>query len=112
MDNLTPILQRIPRFAFIESAQIKELTGGITNRNYKITVEAESFVLRLGGNETQLLGIDRKNEYECSALAWQIGIAPEPIAFIEPEGYILTRFVSGKGMPAEKMRRRKTFAAS
>jgi thiamine kinase-like enzyme len=103
MDNLSPILERIPQFASSESPEIKELTGGITNRNYKITVDGESFVLRLGGNETRFLGIDRRNEYECSRLAAQIGIAPEPTAFLEPEGYILARFISGKGIPAEKI---------
>jgi thiamine kinase-like enzyme len=103
MDNLSPILQRIPQFASIEYPEIEELTGGITNKNYKITVDHESFVLRLGGNETQFLGIDRKNEYECSLLASQIGVAPEPTAFLEPEGYILARFISGKGIPSEEI---------
>jgi len=103
MDDISPILQRIPQFASTESLEIKELTGGITNRNYKITVNGESYVLRLGGNETQFLGIDRKTEYECSLLASQIGVAPEPTAFLEPEGYILARFISGKGIPAEEI---------
>lgn len=103
MENLSPILHRIPQFSSIESPEIKELTGGITNRNYKITVEGESFVLRLGGNETQFLGIDRKNEYECSLLASKVGIAPEPTAFLEPEGYIVARFISGKSIPAEEI---------
>lgn len=103
MDDLFPILQRIPQFTSIRSFEIKELPGGITNRNYKVTVHGESFVLRLGGTETQFLGIDRKTEYECSRLAAQIGIAPEPIAFLEPEGYILGRFILGKGIPAEQI---------
>lgn len=103
MDDLFPILQRIPQFTSIRSFEIKELPGGITNRNYKVTVDGESFVLRLGGTETQFLGIDRKTEYECSRLAAQIGIAPEPIAFLEPEGYILGRFILGKGIPAEQI---------
>ena len=103
MDDLSPILQRIPQFASAKSLEIKELTGGITNKNYKITVDGESFVLRMGGNETKYLGIDRKIEYECSLLASQIGIAPEPIAFLEPEGYIVARFISGKGIPAEEI---------
>ena len=103
MDDLSPILQRIPQFSSATSPEIKELTGGITNRNYKITVDGESFVLRLGGNETQFLGIDRKIEYECSLLASKAGIAPEPTAFLEPEGYILARFISGKGIPAEEI---------
>jgi len=57
----------------------------------------------MGGNETKYLGIDRKIEYECSLLASQIGIAPEPVAFLEPEGYIVARFISGKGIPAEEI---------
>ena len=101
--NLNPILQRIPQFASASNLIVTELTGGITNKNYKITVDSESYVLRMGGNETKYLGIDRKIEYECSLLASQIGIAPEPVAFIEPEGYIVARFISGIGIPAEEI---------
>lgn len=101
MDNLSPILERIPQFSAARSVEVEELTGGITNRNYKITADGECFVLRLGGNETQFLGIDRKNEYECSVLASRVGVAPEPTAFLEPEGYIVARFISGKGIPED-----------
>ncbi len=103
MDNILPILQRIPQFRLARSVEVEELTGGITNRNYKITADGDCFVLRLGGNETQFLGIDRKNEYECSLLASQVAIAPEPTAFLEPEGYIVARFISGKGIPADEI---------
>jgi thiamine kinase-like enzyme len=103
MDNVTPILPRVPQFVDAKSLEVTELTGGITNKNYKITVDGESFVLRMGGNETKYLGINRKTEYECSRLAAQIGMAPEPIAFIEPEGFIVARFISGKGIPVEEI---------
>src|SRR5215510_9821791 len=103
MDDIFPIIQRVPQFASATSPEIQELTGGITNKNYKITVDSESYVLRMGGNETKYLGIDRKVEYECSLLASQIGIAPEPVAFLEPEGYIVARFISGKGISAEEI---------
>ena len=103
MDNLSPILQRVSQFQSGESPEVTELTGGITNKNYKITVDGESYVLRMGGNETKYLGIDRRTEYECSLLASQIGVAPEPIAFLEPEGYIVARFISGKGISADEI---------
>src|SRR5690349_20517639 len=103
MDNLSPIVQRIPQLSRARTLEIEELSGGITNKNYKITADGECFVLRLGGNETQYLGIDRKNEYECSVLASQVGVAPEPTAFLEPEGYIVARFISGKGIPLEEI---------
>jgi thiamine kinase-like enzyme len=103
MEDLSPILQRIPQLNDCQSLEIKELTGGITNKNYKICTETECYVLRLGGNETQFLGIDRRIEYECSDLASQAGIAPRPTAFLEPEGYILAEFISGKSIPAEEI---------
>jgi thiamine kinase-like enzyme len=105
MDDLSPILQRIPRFTSVpaEALQIQELTGGITNKNFKITVEEDTYVLRLGGNETQFLGINRQNEYQSSLLASKIGIAPEPNDFLEPEGYILAKFIDGKGIPADEI---------
>lgn len=101
--ELSTILQRIPQIASAKSIEVVELTGGITNKNYKITANGESFVLRMGGNETKYLGIDRAVEYECSRLASQIGVAPDPVAFLAPEGFILARFISGKGMSAEEI---------
>lgn len=101
--ELREILQRIPQFASTKNLEIQELTGGITNKNYKINADGESFVLRMGGNETKYLGIDRAVEYECSRLASQIGVAPDPVAFLAPEGFILARFISGKGMSAEEI---------
>ncbi len=103
MDNLSPILKRFAQFKSDQPIEVLELKGGITNKNYKITAGGDCFVLRLGGNETQFLGIDRRNEYECSALAWKAGIAPEPVAFLEPEGYILAEFIAGKGMSADEI---------
>ena len=101
--DIHAILKRVPQFASSKSIDVTELTGGITNKNYKITADGDTFVLRMGGNETKHLGIDRKVEYECSLLASQIGIAPEPTYFLEPEGYIVARFISGKGIPAEEI---------
>ncbi|MCC6298559.1 MAG: phosphotransferase [Anaerolineales bacterium] len=101
--DIQTTLQRVPQFASAKSLEVIELTGGITNTNYKITADGKSFVLRMGGNETKYLGIDRAVEYECSRLASQIGIAPDPVAFLEPEGYIVARFISGKSIPAEEI---------
>ncbi|MEK7787451.1 MAG: choline kinase family protein [Chloroflexota bacterium] len=100
--TLTPILNRVPLFANQPDLKIAELSGGITNRNYKIeTANGEAFVLRVGGNDTGLLGIDRRVEYGCTLAASRVGVAPDPVAFLEPEGYLVTRFISGVGLPAE-----------
>ena len=82
---------------------VEELGGGITNRNFKITLDGESYVLRLGGKDTELLGIDRDIEHGASRAAAAVGIGPEVIAFVEPEGWLVTRFVEGRPAPPKEL---------
>jgi len=77
-------------------AAIEPLGGGITNQNFKVVVGGEAFVLRVGGKDTELLGIDRAAEHAASSVAADLGLAPEVVAFVEPEGYLVTRFVEGE----------------
>jgi thiamine kinase-like enzyme len=76
---------------------LEPLTGGITNRNFKVELAGgEKVVLRVGGKDTELLGIDRHVEHVATRTAAAAGLAPEVIAFVEPEGYLVTRFVEGE----------------
>jgi thiamine kinase-like enzyme len=74
---------------------VEPLGGGITNRNFKVVAGGEAFVLRIGGKDTELLGIDRGAEHAASCVAAELGLAPEVVAFVEPAGYLVTRFVEG-----------------
>lgn len=84
---------------------VEPLGGGITNRNFKIEVGGEAFVLRIGGKDTALLGIDRRAEHDASVAAAAAGVGPEVVAFVEPEGYLVTRFVEGEIVPVDELRR-------
>jgi thiamine kinase-like enzyme len=84
---------------------LEPLGGGITNRNFKVEVDGEAFVLRIGGKDTELLGIDRSAEHGASLVAADLGIGPEVAAFVEPEGYLVTRFIAGEPIPPEEMRK-------
>ena len=75
---------------------VEPLGGGITNRNFKVTAGGDAFVLRIGGNDTGMLGIDRQVEHTASLAAARLGVGPEVVAFLEPEGYLVTRFVEGE----------------
>ncbi len=88
--------------------ELEPLGGGITNRNFKVTVGGESFVLRIGGKDTALLGIDRQAEHAATSVAAALEIGPEVVAFVEPEGSLVTRFVAGSPLPMEEMRRTET----
>ena len=86
------------------AAAIEVLGGGITNRNFKVTLDDGSYVLRVGGKDTELLGIDRRVEYEASLAAAAVGVGPEVVAFVEPEGYLVTRFLDGTVVAPEAIR--------
>jgi thiamine kinase-like enzyme len=79
-------------------ARVEPLGGGITNRNFKVEVGDEAFVLRIGGKDTELLGIDRRAEHAASLAAAAAGVGPGVVGFVEPEGYLVTRFVPGQPM--------------
>jgi thiamine kinase-like enzyme len=85
-------------------AVIEVLGGGITNRNFKVSVDGDTYVLRIGGKDTELLGIDRRAEHEASLAAAAVGVGPEVVAFIEPEGFLVTRYIEGDVVVPEAMR--------
>ncbi len=98
------IIARVPQWVGASDLRASPLGGGITNKNYRIDVGDESFVLRIAGASTELLGIDRKNEYTTNLAAGKLGIAPEVYYFIEPEGYLVTRFLKAAPLPPAELK--------
>jgi thiamine kinase-like enzyme len=74
-------------------SSIVTISGGITNRNYKLETKNGAFMLRIAGERTELLGIDRANEFSSSKIAHAVGVGTEPILYLEPHAAILSRFV-------------------
>ena len=80
------------------------IPGGITNRNYRVDVEAGSFVVRLPGKDTDLLGISREAERVAAEGAARAGVGPEVERFLADRGCLITRFIEGEPIPEERMR--------
>jgi thiamine kinase-like enzyme len=81
----------------VSGAQVTLLSGGITNRNYRVDTGRGSYVIRLAGEATELLGIDRAREHACSRAAEAVGIgAPVVAYFPEEHGALVTRLVEGR----------------
>jgi thiamine kinase-like enzyme len=89
-------------------ATVTALSGGITNHNFRVDVDSASFVLRMGGADTHLLGIDRQVERGASARAAEVGVGPAVERFVEPEGWLVTRFIDGRPIAVEEMREPRT----
>jgi thiamine kinase-like enzyme len=108
-DELVAALQRVPELAAAELT-LTALSGGITNRNFLITVAGrpERYVIRLAGNDTHLLGISREVEHAATVAAAGVGVGPEVSAFIRPEGYLVTRFIEGSPVSDQAVHRPET----
>jgi thiamine kinase-like enzyme len=84
------------------------LGGGITNHNFTVRMGGEGFVVRIGGRDTELLGIDRRTEAAAARMAAEIGVGPEVVASLEDEGCLVTRFIEGTPIPMDRMREEDT----
>jgi len=95
-DHLVRAMGRVPELAG-RDLTLTPLSGGITNRNFMVTVAGatDRYVIRLAGNDTHLLGISREVEHAATVAAAGVGVGPEVTAFIRPEGYLVTRFITG-----------------
>ena len=88
-------------------AQIAVLGGGITNHNFKVSLDdGNEYALRIAGRDTDLLGIDRSAEHEASLAAAAVGVGPEVVTFLD--GCLVTRFIRGEVMSAERLREPET----
>jgi len=96
------ILNQVPGWSGVE-AVVTPLVGGITNQNYRVDIGGETFVLRIGGKGTHLLGIDRGRERTCTAIAAQMGVGAEVVHFLasENEEVLITRFIVGTSIAPE-----------
>jgi thiamine kinase-like enzyme len=97
--GLIAAMQRVPDLAG-RPLTLTALSGGITNRNYRVDVEGSQarFVIRLAGNDTHLLGISREVEHAATVAAAGVGVGAEVVAFLRPEGILVTRFIEGTPM--------------
>lgn len=88
-------LLRVPRFADGAGARATiERLAGLTNRNYKVALEGEQFVLRIPGEGTGEY-INRRHEAVAARVAAEAGVNAELLFFDEADGLMLTRFVDG-----------------
>ena len=46
----------------VESHQLTQLMGGLTNTNYQLSLDSGEYIIRMGAENTQALGIDREIE--------------------------------------------------
>lgn len=102
MPEIHEILSRIHAWKG-KDLRIEPLTGGLTNTNYKVTVDGVPYFVRVPGESTDLLAIDRKNEYHNSQAAAQAGIGPKVLFHLPDYDVMVLEFLNGQTMSKEKL---------
>ena len=104
MDELGRIVQTLSPELGEPEGEPRALEGGITNRNYLVTLGGNRYVIRVPGKDTSLLGIDRSAERKANENAAAIGVAPRVVAQLDDPPCLVTEFVECREMTAEDLR--------
>ena len=110
MDDLRVILDRLePELGALEG-EPEVLSGGITNRNLRVRLGGNDYVLRLCGKDTEVLSIDRETEVAATRAASAAGVAPQVVRWLPEEQVLVTAFIPGRPMEAAELRDPVTLA--
>jgi thiamine kinase-like enzyme len=86
-----------------EDVQISPLSGGLTNENYLVSAAGNRYVVRLPGQSTELLAIDRANEVHNTRAAATTGIGPRVLEVIPDLDVMVLEFIDGPTMSARSL---------
>ena len=89
------LVRRVPGWEHHE-IELTTLHGGITNTNYVAVIDGVKAVVRIPGERTELLGIDRANEAEAALRAAELGIGPAVLGKLPEIGTLITALVPGR----------------
>lgn len=76
------------------------LSGGMTNENYLVVAGGKRYVMRIPGQSTELLSIDRANEVYNTTAAATTGIGPRVLEHVPGLDVMVLEFIPGPTMSA------------
>jgi thiamine kinase-like enzyme len=89
------LLDQIPSLAG-RPRTVRELPGGLTNRNYKVTTPDGTFVARVWSAGSELLAIDRDAEYRNSVIAAAAGAGAPVVEYRPADGVLVIGYIQGR----------------
>jgi thiamine kinase-like enzyme len=89
------VLARVPSLA-ATPRRVSELSGGLTNQNFKVTTPDGVFVARVFSDNAGLLAINRDHEYRNSVIAAAAGVGAPVIEYRPADRVLVLGFLDGK----------------
>ena len=82
---------------------IQPLSGGLTNTNFRVNVDGTPYFIRVPGESTELLAIDRNNEVHNTKAAAEAGVAPQVLYHLPEYNVMVLKFLDGQTMSREAL---------
>ncbi|MFZ5819259.1 MAG: phosphotransferase [Chloroflexota bacterium] len=86
-----------------KSVSVQPLSGGLTNTNYKVDVDGTPYFVRVPGESTELLAVDRNNEYYNSKAAAEANVGPQVLYHLPEYNVMVLEFIEGKTMSKDAL---------
>jgi thiamine kinase-like enzyme len=101
--DIEQVLERVDRFRGVE-VSVSPLSGGLTNSNFLVETGGIRYVVRIPGESTQLLAVDRANERHNAEAAATTGVSPRVVDYVDEWSVMVLEFVDGETMSADRLR--------
>ncbi len=86
-----------------KNISIQPLSGGLTNTNFRVEVDGTPYFVRVPGESTELLAVDRASEYHNSKAAAEAGVAPKVLYHLPEYNVMVLEFLTGKTMSKDSL---------
>lgn len=102
MTSVEAVIAAIPSWAG-RAIEVRDLSGGLTNHNYLVTVDGTPVVLRIPGAATELLAVDRANEVANAQAAATTGVSPRVLHHVPGIDATVIEYVPGRTLSNETL---------
>jgi len=93
-----------------QEPKVSQLSGGLTNENYLVESGGQKYVMRIPGQSTELLAINRANEVHNTKAAATTGIGPQVLEHIPGLDVLVLEFIPGPTMSAKALQSKEMAA--
>ena len=102
MSAIEEVVEKIPNWKD-KVVDVTPLSGGLTNSNFKVEVDGTPYFVRVLGASTELLAIDRNNEYHNTKAAAEAGVAPKIVFHLPEYNVMVIEFLNGQTMSKDSL---------
>ena len=82
---------------------ITPLSGGLTNSNFRVEVDGKPYFVRVPGESTELLAVNRENEHYNSKAAHEAGVGPKVLYYLPEYCVMVLEFLNGTTMSKDSL---------